>query len=375
MERKHLFLYLVIPAFVIAGTASYHRIQRNRELGRQRVQKTEGIVPVTLATVENRSFRGSIPFTGTLLAVNRAELKAEVSGRVTRVVVQEGDKVAAGSVLCAQDEDELLLGVQAAEAQLSQAQLQAEQAKRDNDRAQSLLEKRSVTKQSAQLAETNFNATMAMARAAGSNLGLAKSRLRKSRITAPFMGEVAKRMVQPGEVLAPGQPVFEVVDNRKLEIQADLPAEVLARIAKGMKAVFRVTGFDKPFEATLTQVSGSVQQDGRTLRVRFEIPNTDGRLKSGLFAEGEILVEAESNRPALPVSILTAIGRDAEVFVVENDIAMRKQILLSGQEQGGWRPVEGIAVGTRVVAVGRDLVRDGSKVQVVPAPAVASQGN
>ena len=375
MERKHLFLYIMVPAVVIAGAASYHRLQRNRELSHQRVQKTEGVVSVTLATVENRPFRGSIPFTGTLLAVNRAELKAEVSGRITRVVVQEGDKVAAGSLLCAQDEDELLLTVQAAQAQLAQTQVQAEQARRDNDRAQSLLEKRSVTKQSAQLAETNFNATMAMSRAAESNLGLAKSRLRKSRITAPFAGEVAKRLVQPGEVLAPGQSVFEVVDNRTLEIQADLPAEVLARIAKGMKASFHVNGFDKPFEATLTQVSGSVQQDGRTLRVRLEIPNTDGRLKSGLFAEGEILVEAESNRPALPASVLTAVGRDATIFVVDNDIAMRKQILLSGQEQGGWRPVEGIAVGTRVVALGRDLVTDGSKVQVASAPAVSNQGN
>jgi len=369
MERKHLFLYIAVPALIVGGAASYHRVQRNRELERQRVQKTEGAVSVTLATVESRPFRGSIPFTGTLLAVNRAELKAEVSGRVTRVAVQEGDKVGAGALLCAQDEDELLLAVQAAEAQLAQAQVQAEQARRDNDRAQSLLEKRSVTKQSAQLAETNYNATMAMARAAMSNLGLAKSRLRKSRITAPFTGEIAKRLVQPGEVLAPGQPAFEVVDNRKLEIQADLPAEVLARIGKGMKATFRVSGFDKPFEATLTQVSGSVQQDGRTLRVRLEIPNTDGRLKSGLFAEGEILVEAESNRPALPASVLTAIGREAEIFVVQGDTAIRKQVLLSGQEQGGWRPVDGVAVGTRVVAQGRDLVKDGSRVRV------SSQGN
>jgi len=363
MEQKKILLYFVAPAVVIAGAASYHRILRNRELSRQLVQKTEGIIPVTLATVENRSFRGTIPFTGSLLAVNRAELKAEVPGRVTRVAVQEGDKVAAGSVLSAQDEDELLLSVQAAEAQLAQAQAQAQQAKRDNERAQSMLEKRSVTRQSAQLAETNFNASTAMASAAQSNLGLAKSRLNKSRITAPFAGEVAKRSVQPGEVLAPGQPAFELVDNRKLEIQADLSADVVARIKKGMKASFRVTGFDQPFEATLTQVSASVQQDGRTLRVRLEVPNTDGRLKSGLFAEGEILAEGETARPALPASMLTAVGRDAEIFVVQNDIVHRQRIQLSGQEQGGWRPVEGLAAGTQVVAQGRELVVDGSRVQ------------
>ncbi|HWQ09633.1 MAG TPA: efflux RND transporter periplasmic adaptor subunit [Holophaga sp.] len=375
MQGKHVLLYIVLPVVVIGGAASYHRILRNRELSHQRTEKTEGAVSVTLASVETRPFRGSIPFTGTLLAVNRAELKAEVSGRVTRVAVQEGDKVAAGSLLCAQDEDELLLAVQAAEAQLAQAQVQAEQAKRDNDRAQSLLEKRSVTRQSAQQAETQYNAYLAVARAAGSNLGLAKSRLRKSRITAPFAGEVASRQVQPGEVLNPGQTAFEVVDNRKLEIQADLPAEVLARIVKGMKASFRVTGFDKPFEATLTQISGSVTQDGRTLRVRLEVPNTDGRLKSGLFAEGEILAEAETQHAALPSSLLTAIGRDAEVFTAEDGVARRKQILVTGQEQGGWRPVDGIAPGTKVVDMGRNLVADGTRLRVVPAQNAAGTGN
>jgi hypothetical protein len=76
MERKNLLLYVALPVVVIGGAASYHRVQRNRELDHQRIQKTEGAISVTLATVESRPFRGSIPFTGTLLAVNRAELKA-----------------------------------------------------------------------------------------------------------------------------------------------------------------------------------------------------------------------------------------------------------------------------------------------------------
>jgi RND family efflux transporter MFP subunit len=370
MTNRKLIIYAGIPALLIVGAVGMHRYRRNQELSKQRAQKAEGLVPVTLTAVENRVFRGSIPFTGSLLAVNRAELKAEVSGRVTRVSVQEGDRIAAGTVLSAQDEDELLLSVQAAEAQLAQAQAQAQQAKRDNDRAQSLLEKRSVTKQSAQQAETAYNAAMAVARASESNLGLAKSRLKKSRIASPFAGEVAQRLIQPGEVLSPGQTAFTVVDNRKLEIQADLPADVVAHIKVGMKASFRVSGFDKPFEATLTQVSGSVQQDGRTLRVRLEVPNTDGRLKSGLFAEGEILGEGELQRAALPSAILTTVGRDADVFIAENGVARRRRVLV-GQDQGGWRSVDGLPVGTQVVAMGKDLVVDGTRLQIV---APANQG-
>jgi RND family efflux transporter MFP subunit len=362
--NKKLAVYSGLAALTLVGAISFHRHRRNQELAKQHAQKEAGVVAVTVATVEQRPFQKSFPFTGTLLAVNRAELKAEVSGRVTRVGVQEGDRVAAGALLSAQDEDELLLAVQAAEAQLAQAQAQAQQAKRDNDRAQSLLEKRSVTRQFAQQAETACNAAAAVARAAASNLGVARSRLRKARITAPFAGVVASRQVQPGEVLSPGQPAFEVVDNRKLEIQADLPAEAVAQVKVGMKASFRVAGFDRPFQATLTQISGSVQQDGRTLRVRLEVPNGDGRLKSGLFASGEILAEGQVTLSALPASVLSAVGREADVYVVAGGTARRQRVLLSGQEQGGWHPVEGLPAGTRVVAQGRDLVADGTRVLV-----------
>ena len=367
MDQKKLFLYAGVPALIIVGAAGYHRIRRNTELNRQKMVKEEGALPVTLVTVENRAFRGSITFTGTLLAVNRAELRAEVAGRVTRVGVHEGDRVGAGAVLSAQDEDDLLLGVQAAEAQLAQAQAQSQQAKRDSDRAQMLLEKRSVTKQAAQQAETYLNASNAAARAAESNLGLAKSRLKKARITAPFAGEVAQRSIQPGEMLSPGQPAFVVVDNRTLEILADLPTEALGAVKVGMKASFRVAGYDKPFQATLANISPSVQADGRTLRVRLLVPNVDGKLKGGLFAEGEILSDTEIRRPALPSQVITALGREAEVFTFENGIARRKKIAV-GADQDGWRPVEGLTLGTQVVGQGRDQVVDGSRVQAAGLP-------
>lgn len=373
MNRTKAIGFSALVLLIIVGAAGYHRIQRNRELGRQTVLKADALVAVTLATVESRPFRGSLPFTGTLLAVNRAELRAEVSGRATRVLVHEGDRVAAGALLAVQDEDDLLLAVDAASAQLAQAQAQAQQAKRDNDRAAQLLEKRSVTKQAAQQAETYLNATAAMMRAADSNLGLAKSRLRKARITAPFAGEVAQRLIQPGEMIAPGQSLFVVVDNRKLEILADLPTDALATVKVGMKAQFRVAGIAEPVTAVLTQVSPSVMADGRTLRVRLEVPNLDGRLKGGLFAEGEILGEGETQRLALPSNTMIAQGREAEIFLAENGVARRRKITV-GNDQNGWRPVEGLAAMAQVVAQGRDQVTDGAKLKVVPAAAVTEKG-
>jgi RND family efflux transporter MFP subunit len=302
-----------------------------------------------------------------LLAINRAELKAEELGRVTRIAVREGDRVSAGTVLSSQAEDDLIIAVKVADAHLSLVKVKAEQASRDNDRFQKLLGKSRVTHKDAQQAETAYQAAMAEVYAAESNLNLAKNHVRKSRIVAPFSGEIAQRFIQPGEILAPGQTAFTMVDNRKLEIEANLPADSMAKLKVGMKALFKVSGFNEPFQAVLTNISGSVQQDSRTLRVRLEVSNHGNRLKSGLFAEGEIFSNSKSGKPALPSAIVTAVGRDANIFVVENNIACYRKVLV-GPEQNGWRPVHNLEIGTKVVAQGRNLVLDGTPIQISKNP-------
>jgi len=83
---------------------------------------------------------------------------------------------------------------------------------------------------------------------------------------------------------------------------ADLPTEAMAQIKVGQRATFRAIGLDGLVEGRVAQVSPSLSQDGRTLRVRVEVPNPDGLLKGGLFVEGVILGEGETRSAALPAS-------------------------------------------------------------------------
>ena len=75
MSQRNYILYASLAALLIAGAIGTHRYRRGQELGQQRLEKAAGLVPVTLVGVEAHAFRNSVPFTGTLLAVNRAELK------------------------------------------------------------------------------------------------------------------------------------------------------------------------------------------------------------------------------------------------------------------------------------------------------------
>jgi len=374
MANTRIIIIGAAIAAVIIGSIAHNRYKRSVELNKQQSTKELAEVPVTLANVELRSFRTAVPFTGNLLAVNRADLKAEVSGRVTRVSVFEGDYIKADQVLSVQDEEDLLLAVKAAEAQLVQAQAQAQQATADFERATQLLEKQSITKQAAQQAETYYTASRAGVRAAESNLGIAQSRLHKAQIRSPFDGQVAQCIVKAGEILNPGQTAFSIVDNRKMEIEADLPSDNISIIKPGLTVRFTVPGFDYQFEGQVAQVAPAVKQDGRTLRVRIVVPNDNGRLKSGLFADGEIISNQTIDKPAIPSSIVTAAGRGADVFVAENNIARQKRVSI-GSDQDGWRPVEngGLVPGQLVVAQGRELVSDGTRLRVAATPENAPQ--
>jgi len=369
MANTRIIIIGTAIAALIIGSITMQRCKRGVELKKQQSVKDLAEVPVTLAEVELRSFRTAVPFTGNLLAVNRADLKAEVSGRVTRVSVFEGDYIKADQVLSVQDEEDLLLAVKAAEAQLVQARAQAQQATSDFERATQLLEKQSITKQAAQQAETYYTASKAGVSAAESNLGIAQSRLHKAQIRSPFDGQVAQCIVKAGEILNPGQTAFSIVDNRKMEIEADLPSDNISIIKPGLTVRFTVPGFDYQFEGQVAQVAPAVKQDGRTLRVRIVVPNDNGRLKSGLFADGEIISNQTIDKPAIPSSIVTAAGRGADVFVAENNIARQKRVSI-GTDQNGWRPVEngGLAPGQMIVAQGRELVSDGTRLRVVASP-------
>ena len=168
-------------------------------------------------------------------------------------------------------------------------------------------------------------------------------------------------------MLNPGQIAFEVVDNHKLEVRADLPTEAMAQVKVGQRATFRAIGLERLVEGRVTQVSPSLSQDGRTLRVRVEVPNADGQLKGGLFVEGVILGDGETKSPALPATLLKAQDRDAELFISEQDVAHRRKVVL-GPEQDGFRPVSGLGVGVQVVDSGKDLVGEGSRLRVTGTP-------
>ena len=293
--------------------------------------------------------RASLP--ADLLPLRRATLAAEVGGAVESVRAELGQAVAAGQPLAAIDERSLAQQFAEAEAWLHQAQLQYE-------RVENLFGRRAVTK--VQLIDATTNRDVAEARLATARLQLAKAR-----VAAPWPGRIAARHVEVGDFVAPGAPLFDLVDASRLKVRAPARAADVPFLVVGREVTVTVDAYPgEVFHGRLERLGAELDPASRTLDVEAEIANPDGRLKPGLPARLEVSRRELAGALVVPGSAVLEVAGGKAVFVVEDGRAVRRPVTL-GPVIGEEVVVEGLAPGARVVVEGQHALADGQPVEEV----------
>ena len=314
--------------------------------------RAEREVPVRTLTVTPRRVDDIAVLPGDLLPLRRAVLAAEVPGTVEAVHVDEGDAVSAGTAL-------LEIDTRALENQVAEAEAAFRQAESHHERAEKLAERRSITEQQ----RIDAQAAREMAEA---QLASARLRLEKSRIEAPWTGTVAKRRVEVGDYVVPGQPVVELVDVRRLEVRAPAPSSDVPYLRVGLPARVRVDAFsDEVFEGRVVRLAAELDAKARTLDVEVEIPNPGGRLRPGLYARMELVRQTLDDALLVPLEAIVELESRKAVYVIEDGVARRRDVEL-GLLVGDQVVVRGLEPGCRVVVEGQRQVSDGQHVQEQP---------
>ncbi|HLF56610.1 MAG TPA: efflux RND transporter periplasmic adaptor subunit [Thermoanaerobaculia bacterium] len=315
------------------------------------VAPAERAVQVRSLALEPRDVidRASLP--ADLAPLRRAVLAAEVGGKVEAVEAELGQAVSRGQLLAKIDERSLAQQVAEAEAWLRQAQLQYE-------RAQNLFERKAVTK--ANLLDAVTNRDVAEAR-----LATARLQLEKSRVRAPWAGRVAARRVEAGDFVAPGTPLFELVDASRLKVRAPARSADVPYLAVGREVEVTVDAFPgELFRARIERLGAELDVSSRTLEVEAEIANPEGRLRPGMLARLELSRQKLEGALVVPQSAVIDLEGSKAVYVIEDGRAERRQVTL-GPAFGEEVVVEGLAAGDKVIVEGLHLVSDGQLVEEV----------
>jgi membrane fusion protein (multidrug efflux system) len=328
--------------------------------------KTVTAPPVMVGTVEAHRIEDRIEATGQLLARSQAAVAAQVGGQVTRIVRDEGSSVANAELVIEIDPERRKLEAESARALHAQAEAQEREAARELARMEKLHAQGVAADAKLDQVRTALSAARASREAFAAQLGMAERSVRDSSVTAPFAGLVARRWVSEGEFVAPGQKLFDLVALDPIEVEFHLPERDSSRVSLGAPVSVRVAPFpDEVFHATVTVVSPTIDPTTRTLRMKAELSNADGRLRPGLFARADLGVAVRDGVAMIPEeAVLQRADGPVAFALVGPDRVGRRALELGVIREGRVEVVSGLEVGERVVVRGQSDLVDGAAVSV-----------
>ncbi|MCP4678900.1 MAG: efflux RND transporter periplasmic adaptor subunit, partial [Deltaproteobacteria bacterium] len=264
--------------------------------------------------------------------------------------VELGQRVKKGQVLARIDTRTL-------RAQQTQAKANYELAKTTHGRLENLGADL-VSRQ--KLDETKSALTGAQAQLAIASDSVAKSVLRST-----ISGVVSTKFVDKAEYVAPGTPMFRIVDHRTIVIEAQLPETQVAMVSTGAKVAVTVNALDEDFEGVVDTILPTADPVSKTFTVRIKVDNSDFRILVGMSATVKIAARVHEDVVALPQDIVIE-GKDARsVFIAKNGVAKKRDVRLGAVEGDRVVILEGLESGEEVIVLGHRDLTDGQPIQIV----------
>jgi membrane fusion protein (multidrug efflux system) len=315
--------------------------------GIEEVQAEEGI-PVDVVTVSRDSLIVTLPLVGQVSGWRQSDLTASGDYKVESVFVKEGDRVEPGQLLLRYD-----IETSPDRSRLRQAREAWENARRQYERLQALYDEGA-------LAESQLDDARTRLRVARADY---ESALREVEVLAPISGIVTLVAVRPGDVVAFAEPLLQIAVLDSVRVTASVSQTTASLIRPGALARARgITG-------RVVSRSLGADPDSRLFRIEMVLPNP-----GGLFRPGETvacLVEVSRLEQVVTLPREALLGRTdprpgvrTEVYVVEEGLARRRQIVLGEATEDRVAVREGLVPGEIVVVFGANRLREGAKVKI-----------
>jgi len=333
------------------------------------------LAPGDIVRVAPRDLVQALPISGTLRATDSAVVKARVAGDLTGLTVREGDTVTAGQIIARIEPIDYESRLRQAQEQADSARAQAEVAQRTWDNNRALVDQGFISKTALDTSQSNLNAAQATHRAALAAVDMARKSLGDTVLKSPIAGQVAQRLVQPGERVSVDTRVLEVVDLRRIEVEATVSAADSVGVQVGQRAMLQIEGRgvgagsgEPGVAATVVRVNPSAQAGSRSVLVYLRLDQSTG-FRQGLFAQG-LLDIGRTRALALPLTAVRVDKPTPYVQLIENARVVHRAVTpgLRGQVDGQTMvAVTGVADGAQVIAGGIGALRDGTLVKLPTA--------
>jgi len=314
--------------------------------------------PAVVASADARADTWSpvLSAVGTLVATQGVAVTNEVAGQVREIRFRSGGRVQAGEVLIALDDevDRATLDGLIAERRLAEIQFQ---------RAQGLF------KQNQAVPQSSVDEAQAKLDSAIAQVAAERAMIAKKAVHAPFSGILGIRQVNVGQYLAPGSAIVQLESLDPIYADFSVPERNFARLGAGQPVEVKVQPYgEEVFTGRIAALNPGVDTATRTVRVRAELKNPDGRLRPGMFAEVRLTLPEPRAVVVIPDMAVTYQPYGDSVFVIAQkdgaSIAERRPIETGETRAGDVEVVRGLKAGETIVRAGHVKLRNGQPVTV-----------
>lgn len=339
MKTKHLLTAVLVSTVLIMtfGCSSQDDAPEVEEV------EMTGKIYVQTAPAEQKSIQEYIELTGKLEAVQEAYISPGTPMRIEDILVEEGDYV---------QKDQLLVRMD--DAQLQQAEAQFLATQKEYHRMQELKKSGSISQQA-------FDQTEAAYKAAKAAYELLKS---NTEIKAPFSGVITAKYQNAGEYFnsmsAPG--ILHLLNLDELKVKINVSDKDIPMLKKGQSANIFVDSYsDEVFFGTVSYVASAADPLSGTFPCDVTVKNIDYMLKPGQFAKVQVILREKENTIVVPQ---TAVVNSNVVYVIKDNKAYKRDVVLGLQNEDEVEILEGIEPGEIVAIAGNAVLRDGAEVVV-----------
>lgn len=352
---RHPLLILFIVAAIALTYGVYSRLAQGPAAGGgPGMMRGGGMGPVSVTVTEviRQQLADEVESVGTAQANESVNLTAKVSDTVTAVHFEDGDLVEQGDILV-----ELTNSAEA--ARLSEVQSEVDDARRQYERLQSLIETNLISQTDLEVARTRYDTARARLEGVIANMD---DRL----IRAPFSGMLGFRNISEGTLVTPNTVITTLDDISTIKLDFNIAEVFFAQLEPGLTVkansiVYR----GRNFEGVVQNVGSRIDEVTRSVQVRAEIDNSDRVLRPGMLLTVGLTLNERDTVVVPEAALVPSQGRQYVFVVDEENIARRVQVEIGRRRPGLAEIVSGVVPGQRVVTQGIAQVRPGQPVRIM----------
>lgn len=347
--KKYLFVIILIAVLAVIIIPKINFTSEQGAEGRNSplsMRKTS----VNISIIKPKAVQNKIFSNGTLISNEEVDIRSEISGKITKILFEEGRFV---------KENDLLIKINDSELQATLKKNRSrEMLARDREfRYKQLLEKSLTSQQEYDVALSELNSVLA-------DIEFTEAQIAKTEIRAPFDGIIGLRSVSVGSYISPSTKIVTLQNVNPIKVDFSVPQKYSSLLRQGKSIIINLPSTNKSYNGVIYALEPKIDLSTRTVQVRAQIPNTKHELTPGAYVEIYIILEDISNAIMVPTDVVIPDVRGEYVFVNKNGFAIPQKVETGIRTENEIQILNGLNMGDSLIVSGIIQLRPNTPVKL-----------